>query len=113
VKPPPVETRIQELHRNLRISSAQEPQWRAFAQVMRDNEHALDMILKERATNITKMNAVDDLRSYEKLAEAHAEGMKKLVPAFEALYKTMSNDQKKNADAVFSNFERRPKQPQG
>jgi hypothetical protein len=110
---PSVETRIEDLHRNLKITAAQEPQWRQFAQVMRDNAHALDAILQERSANINKMNAVDDLRSYEKLADAHADGLKKLVPAFEALYNTMSDEQKKNADVVFSNFERRPRHPRG
>jgi len=77
--------------------------------VMRDNAHAIDAILEERRASLSKMNAVDDLRSYEKLADAHADGLKKLVPAFEALYNTMSEDQKKNADAAFSHFEGRPK----
>jgi len=54
------------------------------------------------------MSAVDDLRSYQKLADAHADGLKKLVPAFEALYNTMSQDQKKTADAVFAEHEKRP-----
>ncbi|HKE13029.1 MAG TPA: Spy/CpxP family protein refolding chaperone [Myxococcota bacterium] len=108
-----VETRIQDLHRNLKITPAQETQWRDFAQVMRDNEKAIDVILKERAANISKMNAIDDLRSYEKLADAHAEGLKKLVPAFEALYNTMSDEQKKNADAVFGKFEKRPSHGKG
>jgi LTXXQ motif family protein len=108
-----VDSRIQDLHRNLKITAAQEPQWRDFAQVMRDNEKAIGAILKERSASISKMNAVDDLRSYQKLADAHAEGLKKLVPAFEALYNTMSDDQKKNADAVFSNFEGRPRHSKG
>jgi len=108
-----VETRIQDLHRNLQITAAQETQWRDFAQVMRDNAKAIDVILKERSANISKMNAVDDLRSYQKLADAHAEGLKKLVPAFEALYNTMSDEQKKNADAVFGKFERRPRHSKG
>lgn len=103
-----VEARIQDLHHNLQITAAQETQWRDFAQVMRDNAKAIDAILKDRSANISKMNAVDDLRSYQKLADAHAEGMRKLVPAFETLYSTMSADQKKNADAVFGKFERRP-----
>ena len=32
------------------------------------------------------MSAVDDLRSYEKLADAHADGLKKLVPALKSSY---------------------------
>ena len=97
---------FQDLHHNLGITAAQRTQWRDFAQVMRDNAEAIDAILKERSANITTMNAVDDLRSYQKLADAHADGMKKLVPAFEALYNTMSDEQKKNADAVFGKFSR-------
>ncbi len=108
-----VETRIQDLHKNLQITPAQETQWRDFAEVMRENAKAIDAILKERAANISKMNAVDDLRSYQKLADAHADGLKKLVPAFEALYNTMSDEQKKNADAVFGKFEKRPRHKKG
>ena len=47
------------------------------------------------------MNAVDDLHSYEAIADAHAAGVKKLMTAFETLYASLSDAQKKNADAVF------------
>lgn len=108
-----VETRIEDLHHNLKITAAQEPLWRDVAQVMRDNAHAIDAIRQQRSANLSHMNAVDDLRSYQKLADAHADGLKKLVPAFEALYNTMTDDQKKNADAAFGNFERRPRHSKG
>jgi hypothetical protein len=80
---------------------------------MRENAQAIDVVLRERAANLHAMNAVDDLRSYQHLADAHAEGLKKLVPAFESLYHNMSEDQKKNADAVFGKFERRSRQENG
>ncbi len=105
-----VETRIKDLHRKLKITTAQESQWNSFAQVMRENAQAVDAVLKERAENLHAMNAVEDLRSYEKLADAHADGLKKLVPAFETLYNSMSDDQKKTADAVFAKHEKRPRQ---
>ncbi|HME68710.1 MAG TPA: Spy/CpxP family protein refolding chaperone [Myxococcota bacterium] len=104
-----VETRIKELHRKLKITAAQESQWNNFAQVMRENAQAVDLVLKERSENLHAMNAVEDLRSYEKLADAHAEGLKNLVPAFEALYNSMSDDQKKTADVVFAKHEGRPR----
>jgi LTXXQ motif family protein len=104
-----VEARIKELHRKLKITAAQESQWNAFAQVMRDNAQAVDAVLKERSENLNAMNAVEDLRSYERLADAHADGLKKLVPAFEALYNTMTDDQKKNADIEFGKHEKRPR----
>jgi len=103
-----VETRIKDLHQKLKITPAQESQWNEFAQVMRENAQAIDAVLKERAENLHAMNAVEDLRSYEKLADAHADGLKKLVPAFETLYNSMSADQKKTADTVFAKHEKRP-----
>jgi hypothetical protein len=48
------------------------------------------------------MTAVDNLKTYEAIADAHAEGLQKLVPAFETLYASMSEAQKKNADEVFN-----------
>ena len=103
-----VETRIKELHQKLKITPAQESQWNTFAEVMRDNAQTVDVVLKERSENLHTMSAVDDLRSYQRLADAHADGLKKLVPAFEALYNTMSEDQKKTADVVFAEHEKRP-----
>lgn len=96
-----VEKRISDLHSKLRITPAQEPQWTAVAQAMRDNAKSMDALIKERSANSKTMTALDNLRSYEKLADAHEDGLKKLIPAFQALYDTMSDDQKKSADAAF------------
>ena len=51
------------------------------------------------------MSAVDDLETYQKIAQAHADGLQKLVTAFQPVYDSMSDDQKKNADQVFGQFE--------
>ena len=47
------------------------------------------------------MTAVDDLKSYSEIADAHADGLKKFTPAFEPLYAGMSDAQKKSADTLF------------
>jgi hypothetical protein len=47
------------------------------------------------------MTAVDDVKSYAAIADAHADGLKKFVSVFEALYNSMSDEHKKNADNVF------------
>jgi hypothetical protein len=47
------------------------------------------------------MTAVDDLKTYSAIAEAHANGIKTLIPVFEALYVSMSDTQKKEADILF------------
>jgi periplasmic protein CpxP/Spy len=102
-----VEARIASLHNQLKIMAAQEPQWSAFAQVMRDNAKTMDALIQSRVQNAKTMTAVDDLRAYQRIADAHADGLKKLIPAFEALYVTMPDEQKKNADAVFGQMQQR------
>jgi glycerophosphoryl diester phosphodiesterase len=97
-----VEARITALHSQLKITPDQESKWSTVADAMRDNASSLDELAQQRASMRTKMNAVDDLKSYEAIADAHADGLKKLVPAFSSLYGSMSDAQKKNADQVFA-----------
>ena len=85
-----VETRIKELHAQIGITQAQAAQWDRFAQVMRDNARDMDRILSERAQQFPSMNAVQDMQSYEQVAEAHAQHLQKLVPAFQSLYEALS-----------------------
>jgi hypothetical protein len=101
-----VEARIKELHRKLHITAAQKPQWDNLAQVMRDNAQAMSDLKKQRASDAQTMNAVDVVKSYESVIEAHEDGMKKFVPPFEALYNTMSDAQKKTADSLFRTREK-------
>jgi len=101
-----VEARIKELHRKLHITAAQKPQWDNLAQVMRDNAQAMSDLKKKRASDAQTMNAVDVVKSYESVIEAHEDGMKKFVPPFEALYNTMSDAQKKTADSLFRTREK-------
>ena len=96
-----VENRIKELHAQLRITPAEEPQWNQFAEVMRENARAMDQAFRERAQGFESMNAVQNMQSYEKLAQAHAQDLEKLVPAFQKLYDAMPDQQKQLADQVF------------
>jgi periplasmic protein CpxP/Spy len=95
------ETRVKQLHDQLKITAAQEPQWKAVAQAMRDDAAAMQSAIDKRKANRGKMTAIDDLQSYAEITETHLAGLKKLIPAFQALYDTMSPEQKKNADATF------------
>jgi protein CpxP len=103
-----VEARIKDLQKGFHITAAQEPLWTNVTQVMRDNAKAIETIVAGRTQKIKTMSAIDDLRSYESLAEAHADGLKKLVAAFAPLYDSMSDSQKKDADALFRHDERHP-----
>jgi periplasmic protein CpxP/Spy len=103
-----IESYITRLHAALKITPEQEDQWNKVAQVMRDNAAELDKLATERRQQRPTMSAVENLKSYERIADAHADELKKLVPAFSALYDSMSPDQKKNADHYFAQPHRTP-----
>ena len=96
-----VERRIKELHGQLQITPAEEPQWNEFAQAMRENARDMDQAFVQRAQQFPTMNAVQNMQSYEQLSEAHAQRVQKLVPAFQKLYDAMPDAQKRVADQVF------------
>jgi hypothetical protein len=96
-----VEARIANMHAKLMITQAQEDQWGRVVQVMRDNGKAIEPLIKTRTENGKTMSAVDDLKSYGEITDAHADGIKKFTPVFATLYDSMSETQKKQADALF------------
>jgi truncated hemoglobin YjbI len=96
-----VENRIKELHKQLQITQAEEPQWNEFAQVMRENAREMDRVFMQRAQQFASMNAVQNMQSYEQISQEHAQLVQKLVPAFQKLYEAMPEQQKRLADQVF------------
>jgi len=97
----PVETRIKDLHARLKITAAQEDLWTNVTAVMRDNAKTMDALRKARTEKAPTMTAVEDFTSYGEITDVHADGIKKFVPVFSALYDSMSDAQKKGADALF------------
>jgi protein CpxP len=95
-----VEDRITFLHTKLKITPEQETQWNAFADVMRNNGQTMGQLFQQRKA-ATNLSALDDMKQYATIAQAHADGMKKLVDAFDPLYSSFSPEQKKLADATF------------
>ena len=95
------ELRIQDMHTKLKITPAQKEQWAKVADAMLDNAKAMDTLTQSREDHEKGMTAVDDLKSYGEIAEAHADGVKKLTPVFADLYASMSDAQKKEADELF------------
>jgi len=96
-----VEARITQLHSELGITPAQETQWDAFAQVMRDNAGRMQQTLQQRAGGFGQMSAADNMNSWASLAQEHAQGMQRLASAFQPLYGSFSDEQKRTADEVF------------
>src|ERR1700681_4233456 len=67
-----VEQRITNLHAALKITPEQGTQWNAVAQAMRENAANMDkLVAANRTTPPQNMSAVDDLKTYQKIAQAH------------------------------------------
>lgn len=103
-KPETVDQRISTLKGALKITPEQEPKWHKVADVMHDNASKMDKLIQEKRAKQAKLNAVDDLKTYRDITQAHLDGMKDLISAFSSLYDTMSPEQKANADKVFDSF---------
>lgn len=108
-----VEQHITQLHAQLRITAAQQAPWDQFAEVMRDNAKDMDHLLDQRQAGFASMNAVDNMQSYAQIAQQHAQDTQKLATAFQALYGSLSDEQKKNADVVFRAHDDHPRHAHG
>ena len=95
------EAQIKQLQGALNITEAQEKLWNNLTQVMRENAKDMDALNKERAGNTKPMNALDHLKFHRQITEAHLDQQKKLIPPFEALYVSMSDQQKNITDIIF------------
>ncbi len=95
------EARIKDLHARLKITPDQEDLWTKVTQVMRDDAKKIDALNQARLEKAKAMTAVEDLKTYSEVAQAHADGLKNFIPVFESLYAGMSDDQKKDADTLF------------
>jgi hypothetical protein len=98
-QPPNVEANIASLHQRLQITPAQEAQFNALANVMRQNSRAEASAPQSPPANAS---AVDSLRAEIQYDEMELAGMKRFLPALEALYATLSPAQKQTANTVFN-----------
>jgi periplasmic protein CpxP/Spy len=97
-----VEQRITNLHTALKITPNEEALWNGVAQSMRENAAAMEkLVAQPRTTPPQNMSAVDDLKMYQKVTQAHVDGLKNLIASFGKLYAAMPDAQKKAADDVF------------
>jgi hypothetical protein len=93
-----VEASISELHQRLQITPAQEAQFGAVASVIRENARAEATAPQQPSANAT---AVDDLRAYIRYSEVELAGLKRLLPALDALYAILSPPQRQAANVAF------------
>ena len=95
------EARIKELQGALNITTAQNDLWNNLTLVMRDNAKEMAALTKDRTENAKTMNAVETMKFHSQITETHLNQMKKFMPPFEALYASMSDEQKKSTDDIF------------
>lgn len=95
------EARIKQLKSALTITEDQEELWTSFTQVMRENAKDMDAVTKAKAENSKTMNSVERMKFHSQVTEAQLTHMKKLIPPFEALYDSLSDEQKKITDNIF------------
>jgi hypothetical protein len=78
------------------ITPAQEPRFAAVAEIMRENARAAAQLRPP-----TNPNAVEALRMAIQYGEQDLAGMRRLLPALQALYASLSPAQQRAADMVF------------
>jgi periplasmic protein CpxP/Spy len=96
----PTVARIKYLHDRLRITAEEEELWDKVGQAIRDNAQNLVPLLKERRRATTSGSAPEVLHAYEALGETQLDSQRKIVTVFEPLYASLSESQKKIADAI-------------
>lgn len=103
-----IDERIAYLHKQLKVTSAQETQWGAFADAMREDGQTMSQLYERRVSSLPNESAVDNMRGYAEITQAHADDVKKLAAAFEPLYASFSPEQKQAADTTFREEMGRP-----
>lgn len=93
---PNLEANIAELRQRLAITPAQEPQFNALANVMRENARSMPA-----APPPTTLSAVEGLQLAIQYGQQEVNGMRRMLPALQALYATLSPTQRQVADQVF------------
>ena len=96
-----VDQRIEAMRTALHISGNENQAFNRFAQVMHENASAMSKLVQQRASELQSMSALDNMRSYEKLANQHAEDVRRLTAAFQTLYEQLTPEQKQQADQMF------------
>ena len=96
--PPDIEANITSLRQRLQITPAQEAPFNAVANALRTNSRAEATAPHQPPANAS---AVDELRAEIQYDEIELAGLKKLLPALEALYASLSPAQRQAADMAF------------
>ncbi len=94
---PSVDEMLGSLRQRLRLNASQLPAFNAFAAVMRENAREAQGM---PAPN-QNADAVQALRAELRFTRAELQGLRRLLPALQALYARLSPAQRRTADAFF------------
>ena len=94
-----VQQQLHDLYARLRITPTEQPQWDTFAHTLQANADHMHELWASRPTGT--VSALEDMRNYSQMAQAHAGDMQRLLAAFTPLYMSLSPEQKATADQVF------------
>ena len=101
-----IEGRIAYLKTELKITDAQQPQFDALANVMRDNAKAMhDAFQTLRGDRSQPQTALSRMEARAKFAQLRADGDAKMLAAFRPLYQAMSPEQQKAADEMLAHHD--------
>lgn len=106
-----MEEKLTTLQNQLKLTDTQKVKWNSYAETARGNVKAMREMVAQRHQTQTPKTALDAFRSRQQIAEARAEGARKLTSAFEALYASLSDDQKKIADAAIKERKSQHRKP--
>jgi hypothetical protein len=95
--------RIAFLKAELKITPQQEPQWDKVAQTMRENARETRTAFDQaRGNRGQAQSAVARLEARQRFGTLHQQNAERFLAAFRPLYTSLSEDQKKSADELFS-----------
>jgi hypothetical protein len=95
------ENRLKVLKSALKITPEQQVLWDNVALVMRDNAKGMDALSKEKVESAKTMNALERIKFHHQVTQAQLDEQNRFIPPFEALYISMSDEQKATTDAIF------------
>jgi len=103
-----VEARIARIQQALQITSAQQPQFDTFANVLRKQAQAMDQRIQERRAQMqqgaapTNVTAIQRLEFMQRVTANRYNQLGEVIAAAKPLYDTLSPEQKQTADQLLA-----------
>jgi LTXXQ motif family protein len=95
-----VESRLEFLKDQLKITEAQMPQWDRFADALRSTATSMTGMQQQMMQGGMPASLPDRLGLHEQMLSAHLERVKDIKAALDPLYAALSGEQKKLADQL-------------